>query len=215
MKHLLYKELRLALHPTAPLFLCLSAMLLIPNYPYYVIFFYTCLGVFFLCLNGRETQDLFYSMLLPVRKRQIVQARISLVVLIELAQVLLAIPFAVLRSVLIPLHNEAGIEANTAFFGLGLLLLGVFNFFFFTRYYRNPDKVGGPFCAGCIAFAVCMLLAETAVHVLPFAREQLDTIDPANLPAQLLVLAAGIVLFGLLTGSACRKSVRSFEQLDL
>ena len=44
MKHLLYKEWRLAMHPTALLFLPLSAMLLIPNYPYYVIFFYTSLG---------------------------------------------------------------------------------------------------------------------------------------------------------------------------
>lgn len=52
MKTLLQKELRLALHPTAPLFLCLSAMLLIPNYPYCVVFFYTSLAVFFICLTG-------------------------------------------------------------------------------------------------------------------------------------------------------------------
>ena len=38
MKKLLYKEIRLGMHPTNPLFLGLSAMLLIPNYPYYVIF---------------------------------------------------------------------------------------------------------------------------------------------------------------------------------
>ena len=57
MKNLLRKELVLALHPTAPLFLALSAMLLIPNYPYLVAFFYTGLGVFFTCLNGRENDD--------------------------------------------------------------------------------------------------------------------------------------------------------------
>ena len=47
MLRLLQKEIRLAMHPTVPIFLLLSAMLLIPNYPYYVAFFYTGLGVFF------------------------------------------------------------------------------------------------------------------------------------------------------------------------
>ncbi len=215
MKNLLYKELRLALHPTVPLFLCLSAMLMIPNYPYYVLFFYTCLGLFFLFLNGRETQDLYYSMLLPIRKRQIVQARLLLVVLVELAQVLLAVPFAVLRNALIPMRNEVGIEANAAFFGLGLVMLGLFNFFFFTTFYRHTDRVGGSFCAGCIAFGVFMLLAETAVHALPFARERLDTVDPAFLPERLSVLAIGLLLYALLTWAAYRSSAQSFEQLDL
>ena len=46
MKNLMRKELLLAMHPASMLFLLLSAMLLIPNYPYYVICFYTCLGTF-------------------------------------------------------------------------------------------------------------------------------------------------------------------------
>ena len=50
MKELLKKEFTLALHPTGWLFLGLSAMVLIPNYPYYVIFFYTGLALFFTCL---------------------------------------------------------------------------------------------------------------------------------------------------------------------
>lgn len=57
MKNLMRKELLLAMHPASVLFLLLSAMLLIPNYPYYVICFYTCLGTFFICLTGRENRD--------------------------------------------------------------------------------------------------------------------------------------------------------------
>ena len=34
MKALIYKEMRLVLHPTAVIFLGLGAMLLIPDYPY-------------------------------------------------------------------------------------------------------------------------------------------------------------------------------------
>ena len=84
MKQLLKKEFSLAVHPTSWLFLGLSAMVLIPNYPYYVIFFYTGLGVFFTCLNGRENQDVLFSLLLPVSRKQVVAARITTVVLLEL-----------------------------------------------------------------------------------------------------------------------------------
>ena len=50
MKELLNKELKLVLHPTNILFIPLAFMLFIPNYPYLVIMFYTCLGIFFLSL---------------------------------------------------------------------------------------------------------------------------------------------------------------------
>ena len=46
MKNLMRKELVLAMHPASVLFLLLSAMLLIPNYPYYVICFYTAWAPF-------------------------------------------------------------------------------------------------------------------------------------------------------------------------
>ena len=86
MKHLLLKELRLALHPTALIFLGLSAMLLIPSYPYLVVFFYTGLAVFFTCLNGRENKDVTYTLLLPVSKADVVRARFLVVMLLEAAQ---------------------------------------------------------------------------------------------------------------------------------
>lgn len=215
MKRLLYKELTLVLHPTTLLFLGLSILVLVPNYPYYVTFFYTCLGIFFLTLSGRENHDILYTMLLPVSKAGIVQARFLLAVAVELTQLLLAIPFAMIRNTLMPMANEAGMEANVAFFGLSLLMLGVFNYVFFTRHYRDTAKVGGPFAAGCIAFGVLMLLAETATFVLPFARDYLDTKDPQYLAYKLPVLGIGIVAYALLTGLAYRRSVRSFEVLDI
>ena len=39
MKNLLYKEFRLAIHPTVYIFFLLTALLLVPSYPYYVSFF--------------------------------------------------------------------------------------------------------------------------------------------------------------------------------
>ena len=95
MKNLVYKEFRLAAHPTNYTFLSFAFMLLIPNYPYIVSFFYTTLGIFFMCLSSRENHDLEYSLNLPVRKRDLVGARILTVCIFELLTIVATIPFAV------------------------------------------------------------------------------------------------------------------------
>ena len=97
--NLLYKEWKLAVHPTGYIFLCMGAMLLIPNYPYAVVFFYQTLGVFFTFMNGGATNDVFFTTLLPVRKQDVVQARLLTVIALEVLQILLAVPFADRKSV--------------------------------------------------------------------------------------------------------------------
>ena len=98
MKNLLIKEFRLAMHPAAIIFIFLASMLLIPNYPYFVVMFYTCLGIFFICLTARENHDIDYTMLLPVRKGDLVSARILMVVLLQLIELAVCVIFAVIRS---------------------------------------------------------------------------------------------------------------------
>ena len=214
MLKLLKKDLRLALHPTCILFLPLSGMLLIPNYPYYVVFFYTTLGIFFTCLTGRENKDIVFSAMLPVRKTDIVNARIALALIAELAQMAVAVPFAVLRSA-IGGANMAGMDANTALFGMSFIMLGLFNLVFFTGYYKNPDRIGMPFLRGCIVTFLFIGAAEAAAATLPFFCDRLDTPDPAFMTEKLLLLAAGAVLFALLTALAAHLSRRRFARLDL
>lgn len=216
MSKLLYKEFRLAMHPTAYIFLSFSLMLLIPNYPYYVTFFYTGLAVFFTCLGGRENHDIFYTLSLPVPKRAVVKARFASVMLIELAQLLLAIPFAILRQLMpgIP-GNQVGMDANIVFFGLSLILLGIFNLIFFTKYYKNTDKVGSAFGVSSITVFIYIMIAEALTHVVPFFRDRLDTKDTEFITEKLLVLACGIIIYLVLTLISYRKSVESFEKLDL
>lgn len=215
MKNLLAKEIKLAMHPTAALFLFLSAMMLIPNYPYYVTFFYTSLAIFFTCLNGRENHDIFYTLSLPVRKRDVVKARFTFVIMLEILQILIAIPFALIRQNLDLPPNEVGIEANIAFFGSSLLMLGLFNLVFFSVYYKNTDKVGAAFNFSCFVSFGYILVAETLVHIVPFARDRLDTKDPKYLTEKLIALAVGIVCFILLTALSYKKSQKAFEALDL
>ncbi len=73
MMTLFKKEWKLVMMPVPLLFLLLSGLVLIPNYPYYVTFFYTTLGIFLMMQSARENRDLYYMALLPVTKREMVR----------------------------------------------------------------------------------------------------------------------------------------------
>ncbi|MDD3920108.1 MAG: ABC-2 transporter permease [Eubacteriales bacterium] len=215
MKQMLAKEFRLAIHPTNLLFLGLSAMMLIPNYPYYVTFFYTSLSMFFTCLNGRENNDIFYSATLPAKKREIVKARYLYVMVFQMLQFLVAVPFALLRQSMDMPGNAVGMDANIALFAFSFGLYAVFNAVFFGIYYKNVNKVGKAFVVASILEFVYIGIAEAVAHVVPVVRDQLDTPDPQFLGAKLIALAIGAAVYIAVTVLSYRSSVKHFEAWDL
>lgn len=215
MSKLLKKEILLSMHPITPLMLVLSAMVMIPNYPYTVMFFYMTLAVFFTCMMGRENQDVIYTMTLPVAKKDIVKARISFVVILEMLQMLLMVPFSILRQNVNPMGNEAGMDANIALIAEGFLLFGIFNLMFFHSYYKNVDKVGVSFVKATVVFFVLVAVDAVATHVVPFVRDYLDTPDPEYLMYKLIALAVGVVVYLVMTIWVCGISIKNFEKQDL
>lgn len=215
MAKLLRKEFSLFVHPTSWMFLAFGAMLLIPSYPMYVPFFWTTLGLFYACLGARENNDLYYTLLLPVRKRDAVRARGLFFALMELMQVAVCVPFALLRKALNIGANGAGMDANLALFGLVLVLLGLFNLVFLPRLYKNPAAVGKPFLLVTALVFLYIVAAEVCCFAMPFFRDVLDTPDPQHLGAKLAVLALGAVLFVLFTVLGTRRAERIFEKVDL
>ena len=215
MRNLLRHELKLVAHPTNWIFLALSTMLLIPNYPYYVVFFYGCLGFLFTFTDARENQDLLFLSLLPLGKQDLVKSRFLLVILFQLGQMLAAVPFAILRQSFAIPGNAAGMDAGIALFGLALPMLGIFNRLFLGSFFRRPDKVGTAFLKGCAGLTVYMVLAESAAFMVPFFRDCLDTPDPEHLGAKLAVLVIGAVLYVVLNVLAYRSCAKTFERVDL
>lgn len=215
MRYLLHKELSLCLHPAAILMPFLSALCLVPNYPYSVIFFYSALGLFFICLSGRENHDVIYTMTLPVAKRDVVTARFLLAILLELAQLLLMLGFVQLRRVLLSAPNAAGMDANLALLGEGFLFFGLYHLVFFPGYYRDVRRVGANFVRGSVFSGLFVVLEIIACYTLPFVRDVLDTPDPLHLPAKLGFTAASAAIYVLATLLALRLSQSRFEKLDL
>lgn len=215
MKQLIKKEIVLVTHPTAIIFLALSAMLLIPNYPYMVVFFYTGLGIFFCCMNGRETRDVSYTIMLPISKREVVKARMLFTTLLELCQMLMAIPFAFIRQHMGIGGNAAGMDANISLFAIGFILYGAFNMVFFISYYGNVNWVGKAFLKACTVEAVLICFFEALTHANPFFKTVLDTSDNQNVEIKVVILAVSMILFAVMNIFTYNISAGRFEKIDI
>lgn len=214
MKTLLYKQLRLACHPMTPVFCLSGIMLLIPNYPYSVAFFYVTLGLFFTFLNMREQKDIYYSALLPLRKRDTVRAAVAFTVLVELLSVVITALFCLLSAKLQPCKDNAvGMDANLMLLGAGFVLYGVFNLVFFICLYRSGYKVGAAYLKANLALWPMMLLAEVLPHFPSLMW--LNRVDAQANLRQIPILLFGVAVFAALTMLAYRRSARLYERVDL
>lgn len=67
---LLYKEFALAAHPSLFIFTFLGCLVIVPAYPYSVIFMFGCLAPFITFMFARENNDAWFTAILPVKKRK-------------------------------------------------------------------------------------------------------------------------------------------------
>ena len=141
---LLYKELTLAAHPTSIVFAFLGCLVIVPAYPYTVIFMFGCLAPYLTFINARETNDAWYTAILPVTKREIVKGKCLLIIIFQLFQLLFSIPFVFLRNVLDVKNNPVGIDATVAWYGFGLILYAVFDLVFFQHFIKVDIRRGNP-----------------------------------------------------------------------
>lgn len=214
MKALLYKQFRLVCHPMTLIFCLFGIMVLIPNYPYTVIFFYVMLGLFFTFLNIREQKDIYYSALLPVPKRDTVKAGCAFVVIIEVLSLVVLIPCSLLAVHLQPgKDNLVGLDPNLALLAAGFLLYAVFNGVFLPSFYANGYKVGMAFINAVIPTTLAMGALEALPH-FP-ALTWLDDLDAATQVRLLPALIGSVLLYAGGMALTFRASARRYEKVDL
>lgn len=213
MFNLIYKELRLAAHPNLFIFTLLGVLVIVPAYPYGMVFIFGCLGPYITFMYGRETNDIYYTALLPVNKRDTVKAKCLLMVLAQMTQLLISLPFAFLRLRILPEGNPAGIEANIAYYGFGFMVYAVFNFIFLTEFFKTAYKAGKAFLLAIIPACIIVIAMEVLVHFPTL--QWLDSVKPDIVLKQLPILAAGIIIY--ITGmlSAYKISANRFQKVDL
>ena len=173
MKALLYKEFKLSVHPMFyPVILC-SALLLIPQWVFFLALMYFCfISVPNLFTMGKNNKDIYFSATQPVRRSDIVKARIWSITILELLQLAFAAVCIAVRLQYFKTPNWF-IDANFAFLGLCFVMYSIFNVVMLPMFYKTAYKVGWPSIIAmiaAIAFAagveLCMVY-QRSLHALP------------------------------------------------
>ncbi len=215
MNNLLYKEIKLALHPTIYFFVVFGVLLLIPSWPYFIAFGYLFIGFMNTFMNDKSTHDTFFTATLPVPKKDVVRARVYALAGAEILQIVVAVPFAFLNTLINPHGNLAGMNPNIAFLGFVFVMYAVFNAVFFPLFYRTAYKPGIPILVGSLASVLFAGVVEAAVHTVPFLTTHINAVGVGHAGSQLAVLCVSILAFFLTTGLALRRAAHNFEGVDL
>lgn len=217
MIKLLRKEIQLAASPLSYFFIGFSLMAFVPEYPILVGSFFVCLGLFQSFQTAREANDLTYTALLPVAKRDVVQAKYAFCCFIEICYFTLTGAVTLIRMTLLSnaavYRNNALMNANLVYLAFVLLILGLFNAIFVGGFFQTAYKFAKPFVKFILAAFAVVGLGETLFHIPGFAA--LNAFGFAHMGLQLSVLALGILLFSGLTVLSKHRAMRNFERIDL
>ena len=226
MKALLYKELRLAMHPICYVFIAIfPLMILIPAYPIGIglIYILTCYPILFLGANkGQQSNDLLYSVLLPVRKKDIVLARIITVILIQVTYILLVTALYPLARVI----NEAiiqnaedpekyfipglGLNSFVLLLAFGIIGYAVADLIFFPIYYKKGKSIVMSTLFTIIGFVLYIGIFTIVLPYIP----GLEFINNLHIGIQFAVLAGAIIFSFLLHLLVYKISSKRLAKVD-
>ena len=191
-------------------------MTMIPGYPILVGSFFICLGIFYTYQQVREYDDITYTVMLPVRKKDVVSAKYLFVLFIELMAFVLCALLTIIRMKTLgdatPYVTNQLMNANAAYLGYLLAVFASFNGIFLAGFFKTAYKIGKPFILFCVVGSIIIFMGEV-LHHIP-GLESLN--DPANLSIlQVAILAIGITVFMLCTWFSYKKALKDFEEINL
>ncbi|MBR3786856.1 MAG: ABC-2 transporter permease [Firmicutes bacterium] len=217
MKNLLIKELRLSTIPLTYIFLAFALMTFIPGYPILCGAFFFCLGIFQSYQSSREANDILYSVLLPVSKRDVVKGKYLTSAILQMVMFALCAICSIIRMVFMSdtdvYETNALMAANLVYLAFVLLIFAAFNIIFIGGFFKTAYGVGKPFILFIIVNFVIIAIAE-ALHHLP-GLAWTNTLDFSYAGGQLAILVIGIAIYTAVTIFSCKISQNRFESIDL
>ena len=217
MRNVLRKETRLSASVLSYLFILFGLTFFLPGYPVLVGVFFVTLGIFQSFQAAREANDVVFSVLLPIAKKDVVKGKYAFVCLIEGAALLLMALAVLLRMTVFSqsavYRGNALMNANFFALGTACLIFGLFNWIFVGGFFKTAYRFARPFVTYIVAAFLVVLIAE-ALHHVP-GLEALNAFGTDGLALQLILLAAGLASFLLITVFSCRRACARFEAIDL
>ena len=216
MVNILKKEMTLSALPITYFFILFGFIFLLPGYPILCGPFFVTLGIFKSFQNAREASDFVFSALLPIAKRDVVKGKYIFSCLIELASLLVMAVSALIRMSV--LKNNAVYRANALMnanlYGLGaaFVIFGLFNRIFIGGFFKTAYRFGS-FVVYIVAAFLALGIFEV-LHYIP-GLGAVNAFGFEHLGLQLVLLAAGAMIYLVLTRISYRNACASFEKIDL
>ncbi|ANS74289.1 hypothetical protein AWM70_06565 [Paenibacillus yonginensis] len=217
MYNLVMKDLKLGVNPwflVLPLFT--GALMFVPGWVYFIVPLYFCFITVPNMFGGFKSQnDLVFSTIMPVTKKDIVKARITVVVILELLHLLVAMIFSLFTLRLYPNLTYFFFVPHTGFWGLCFIMLGIFNLVFLPMYYKTAYKYGAATVASITAAILFAGVAQWAGISSPWMNGIFYGSGTNHTLQQLSILALGIVIFIAFTLIAYRIAVKRFLKVEI
>ena len=217
MRNLLMKEFKLATPILTYLFIGFAFMTFIPGYPILCGAFFVCLGIFQGYQLNRDSNDILYSVLLPVSKSEVVRGKYLSVVVLQMAAFFLCVICTLVR--MIKLTNALVYEtnvlmpANFVYLAFVLMIFACFNAVFLGGFFKTAYDIGKPFILFIVVNFIIIAVAE-ALHYMP-GLGWTNALDFSFLGKQVISLIVAIFIYVATTIISCRKSCLRFQKIDL
>ncbi len=217
MRNLLMKEFKLATPVLTYLFIGFALMTFIPGYPILCGAFFVCMGIFQSYQINRESNDILYSVLLPVSKSDVVKGKYLAVVILQMMAFILCVICTLVR--MLKLSNALVYEtnvlmpANFVYLAFVLLIFACFNAIFLGGFFKTAYDIGKPFILFIVVNFVVIAVAE-ALHYMP-GLGWTKALDFSFLEKQVISLIVVIFIYVATTIISCRKSCLRFQKIDL
>lgn len=217
MLNLLMKDIRIGIHPLFFLMPILTgALMLLPGWIYFLVLLYFCWITIPNMFGGFKAQnDLMFTAMMPVTKKDIVKARVSVIVIMEGLHLAIAMLFGLLTVRLYPDLTYYFFEPTLGFWGLCFVMFAIFNIIFIPMYYKTAYKFGA---AAFASIAAAMLFAGGAQWAGIQNASLFELFNGAgadDTALHLSILIAGVLIFAAFTMIAYRIALARFLKVEI
>ncbi len=181
---------------------------------------------------NQASHDILYTVLLPVKKTDVVRARFVYSAMMELFAFASALIACLIKKLAGFPENMAGMDLTISYFGLQMIEFSIFNLIFLGNVYKNPIKSGLRFVISAIIYFLVYAIFEFPVwtyrafikKMAAGQAEELNLIAKVgeiftghidSILPQVSVLIVGILLYILSWILSYKRACKQFEKYDM
>ena len=223
MKNLLYKEFKLSIHPLTYFFVGLMAMAaLAPSFPSFVPLLYFGAAYTFLFIGMNKTtttNDLLYTCMLPIKREDVVKARVFSTTFLQLYDLVLVFSFFAINKFIFQVNSDPkdlgiislNLDQGFVLLGVYLICLSIYDLIYMPWFYKNGKSI----IANMLVAVLTVMVVGGILTIVPYIFfKDILSIKGGNIVLQLGFLLVSIGIWIASKVLVIKKSTKNLVKLD-